>query len=166
MTPPLDSYDIEEIQTQKEFASSRYSFTFWRQQWETFEEHIVYEWRSTKLEDSQASNIPLSSGVYTLILKPAIANHPECAYLMYVGKAKSLRRRFREYLTSELRRTPKRRPKIFRTLVIYPDKIHFCFAPISESEIGAAETSLIRAFMPPLNDQLPAEVSKIVRAFS
>src|SRR2546426_704434 len=80
-------------------------------------------------------NIPASPGVYSLLLRPGIADHPACSYLMYVGKTRSLRRRFREYLTREKQETG--RPKIFRLLMKYPDHVWFCFTNASNDAIDA-----------------------------
>lgn len=161
----MDLYDLAELEGQDEFAASGYSFTFWRRQWENYRDDYQLSWETKRLDGAEKGGVPNEPGVYTLVLKPGIANHPECAYLMYVGKAKSLRRRFGDYLSEELRRSPRRRPKIFRAIRKYPDHIYFCFARIPAAHITAAEHVLIDAYIPPLNNRFSAEVSKIVRAF-
>lgn len=165
MPRPMDLYDLAELQEQDEFVASGYSFTFWRRQWENYKDTHQRSWYTIRLDEAVRNDVPKESGVYTLVLKPGIANHPACAYLMYVGRAKSLRRRFGEYLSEELRRSPKRRPKIFRAIRKYSDHLYFCFTRVPVDDIAATEDALINAYIPPLNDRFSAEVSKIVGAF-
>lgn len=82
---------------------------------------------------------------------------------MYVGKTNSLHRRFGEYLNQEKRETG--RPKIFRLLNVYPDHTWFCFSLVSQTDLVNVEEALLAAYIPPANDQLPAEVSKVTGAF-
>jgi excinuclease UvrABC nuclease subunit len=82
---------------------------------------------------------------------------------MYVGKTKSLRRRFGEYLREKNQETG--RPVILRLLNKYDGFIWFCFAPVPENAITAQENALLAAYRPPFNKQFPAQISPIQGAF-
>lgn len=124
----------------------------------------LHTWQGEKLDTTKTGQIPDTSGIYTLILKPGIADHPACSYLMYVGKTKSLRVRFRKYLTSEKRATG--RPKIFVFLNLYDNYIYFYYIPISVENLDTLEDALISAYLPPLNSEVKGTIGKSVRAWT
>ena len=117
--------------------------------WKTYSP--THAWQGEKLDSSRINQIPDAPGVYTLILQPGIAEHPACSYLMYVGKAKSLRRRFRDYLTSEKLVTG--RPRIFIFLNLYEGFI-FYYTPVKMEALKPVEDSLTDAYQPPLNTEV------------
>ena len=157
----MPNVPIDIIQTQNEMRNHQHTFTLWPQRWETCSE--TYDWQITKLSCKDRGIVPNSSGIYTLLAVPNIAGHPACSYLMYVGQSKSLRRRFREYLSQE--RTESGRPKIFRFLNMYSDQVWFCFTLVHQSHLDAVENGLRDAYVPPLNDNYSGELSKVVGAF-
>lgn len=139
----------------------RCDFVLWPRQWRTY--NGVHDWTMYKLIGQERNNIPDQPGIYTLLIQPGIANHSACSYLMYVGQTNSLHRRFDEYLSERRRETG--RPKILRLLNKYPDNIWFCFTIAPENSLDAMEENLINAYLPPANDQLPAEIRRVMRAF-
>lgn len=131
---------------------------FWRSYTAT------HEWECQKLETANTDQIPTESGVYTLVLNPGIAGHPASAYIMYVGKAEDLRRRFNDYLTVE--RTNRRRTKMYRFLNYYHDEfIHFYFTRIRVDMIDSVENGLRNAYRPPVNSDYEAGISATMGAF-
>jgi excinuclease UvrABC nuclease subunit len=113
--------------------------------------------------DEERRNIPTGSGVYTFLVKPDIASHPACSFLMYVGRSNSLRQRFGHYLYERNRNDG--RPKIVYLLNKYADHLWFCFALLPEDATPAQENALITAYIPPFNNQFPAEIRAPVGAF-
>ena len=105
-------------------------------------------------------------GFTVLLFSLEIADHPHCSYLMYVGMTeRPLRERFREYF-SEKRDATKSRPKLLKLLNVYEDYLHFCCSVIEETErIEEVEKALLNTFIPPCNDEYPAEISRIMKAF-
>jgi len=95
------------LDEQDAIKANSYTIVLWKEKWENYLNKSTYshQWYYYKLESTNSSNIPQKPGIYTLLIQPGIANHPLCSYLMYVGKAKSLCRRFKQYLTSEKKRT-------------------------------------------------------------
>jgi excinuclease UvrABC nuclease subunit len=124
----------------------------------------IHEWHNEKLDRTKANNIPDEAGIYTLILQPGIANHPACSYLMYVGQTKSLRKRFRKYLTSEKRITG--RPKIFAFLNWYDGFICFYYTLVKMETLDTVEDALMDAYQPPLNTEFKGTLSKARSAFT
>ena len=135
-----------------------FKFTLWPQQWATYPES--HQWQLTKLDISKRDGIPDSPGIYTLLVKPDVADHPVCSYMMYVGQTVSLRRRFGEYLNKE--RKPDGRPKIFTFLDMYPNNVWFCFTLVQSSSLDSVESGLRDAYVPPLNENFAGELSPIV----
>ena len=124
----------------------------------------THEWHGEKLDISKKDQIPNEPGIYTLILKPGIASHPACSYLMYVGKEESsLRTRFYDYLTSEKRVTG--RPRIYVFLNLYEGFICFYYTPIKKKELVQVEDSLTNAYQPPLNTKVKGSMGQARRAF-
>ena len=62
--------------------------------------HAV-NWRAVPFGPTNLTQVPDDQkGVYSFVVKPGIAGHPECAYLLSVGMVKNqfFRDRFRQYL--------------------------------------------------------------------
>lgn len=155
--------DRDIIREQDEAIAHRREFILWPSKWEGFDRTKVYGWQWHKLDASERPNIPDEPGIYTLLIQPGIAGHPLCSYLMYVGQAVSLRTRFADYLTRERRESG--RPKIFRLLNKYSNYIWFCFTIVPEETLDDVEDSLMNAYIPPCNDQLPIEIRPVRGAF-
>ena len=154
---------IDLIDFQDEYASHLYKFVLWPRQWQSFNDQRNFHWTQTPLRVEERTNIPDNSGIYSLLIQPNIARHPGCSYLMYVGKAVSLRRRFNDYLTSERRETG--RPMIYRMLNKYSDYLVFCYILIREADLIATEIEIVDAFMPPTNKQFSADINPVRGAF-
>ena len=149
-----------------ELATSIHKVVLWCSKWASYAPTHELRWELRRLSRSERNNVPTDGGVYTLLVQPGIAGHPASSFLMYVGKASSLRRRFGEYLNQE--RRSKGRPKIYRALIRYSDQLWFCYAPLpglDSATLEEVEDALIVAFMPAWNDKLPAQVRSVVEAF-
>ena len=155
----MSDTSIDIIKRQQEGRSHVQRFVLWPRQWATYSES--HNWHQTKLVASERQSVPDSSGIYTLVAKPSIADHPACSYLMYVGRSKSLRRRFGEYLNKE--RKPSGRPLMFQFLNVYSEHAWFCFTLVDFSSLESIEARLRDAYIPPLNDDFRGELSPIVK---
>lgn len=153
------------INEQDEFVAHTYSITLWPKRWKGYVNPAALTWTLVALEDAtrKAKAVPAVSGIYTLLVQPGIANHPNCSFLLYVGQTKSLYTRFGQYLTSEKKETG--RPKIFRLLNKYEGHIKFCFTPVPQMDLDSIEDALIDAYVPFCNDDLPADLRPVVGAF-
>ena len=159
----MSSRSFYDLTSQVDEAKSyTQQFILWPRRWREYTQS--HGWNSVQLDESKANQIPYSPGVYTLVLEPGIAGHPSCCYLMYVGKAVSLRRRFREYLGKEHREDG--RPKIFYFLDRYDGYVCFCYTTVARAVLENVEGGLMNAYTPPLNEQYRGEISRIMRAFT
>jgi hypothetical protein len=157
----MSVHDI--ISEQDEYKAYCQEFTLWPRKWQEYDDSWNLTWHIHRLNSNERLNIPSKAGIYTLLVQPGVADHPACSYLMYIGKTKSLRRRFGEYLNQEKKETG--RPKIFRLLHKYSEHVWFCFSIVAEQELTEIEEALLTAFIPPANDQLPAQINRVTGAF-
>lgn len=143
-----------------------YRFLLWPKQWTLYNFSDLFNWEIHPFQRDKVDQIPIEPGVYCFIIQPGIANHPYCSYLMYVGMTKRpLRERFKQYF-SEKRNIENGRPKILKLLHVYQDYLHFCCTGIAETErIEDIEDKLLNAFIPPCNDEYPAEIRRVMKAF-
>lgn len=141
----------------------------WPKQWTTFlnlqrsKKWDFFDWKIFKFNNDQINMIPQHKGIYSFIIKPEIALHPACSYIMYIGKSeRSLKDRFKEYLREKT--DPKARPKIKDLLKKYDDYLYFCCTEIPADKINEIETKLISAYMPPCNRVYEASIRRVVNA--
>lgn len=152
---------VDIIREQDDMKAHEQCFVLWPRQWQIYLD--THNWKIYRLDEIEKDRIPRRSGVYSLLIQPGIANHPACSYLMYIGQAKSLRRRFMDYLNERKRETG--RPKIYRFLNKYKDYVCFCYTIVRKNDLTKVETNLLNAFIPPANDQYPVEIRRIIGAF-
>lgn len=151
------------IQEQDALLSRRHNFVLSPEQWIAYGDTTINGWQLLRLHKSQHKNIPVKCGIYTLLVQPGLAKHPACSYLMYVGQAVNLKKRFGEYLNSERRASG--RPKILRLLNLYDDYVWFAYTGVAKVRLNTVENRLIKAHLPPCNDKLPTAIRKAAKAF-
>ena len=147
------------VASQDEYQRHVWPVCLWPDQWKTCNLRLI--WRSVALNRHRRSDVPTATGVYSLMVQPGIAGHSTCSYLMYIGKAKNLRKRFGDYLTRERIR----RPKVVRLLGMYSGHISFFYCTIDEDLLDDTEDELLNAFVPPCNSQFTGEVQQARGAF-
>ncbi len=152
----------------KRFALGDYRLTrlvLSPEHWKKFSSPSKLIWGGTKFKPSNAKNVPDGkSGVYSFVVQPNIAEHPACAYLMYVGKAEkqSLRTRFNQYFRHKT--DTSRRTNISKMLRLWDKHLWFYFASVADlTKIDATEQALLNAYLPPVNDQYKGVVAKQLR---
>jgi len=135
--------------------------------WKSFCCDVPLVWASVKFKKSEKIHLPADKGVvYSFIIKPSIADHPSCSYLMYIGKAQdqSLRDRFQQYFYEKTKK--KGRPKIQRLLNLWDGYLWFCYATIDDTNrIHEIEGKLIGALIPPCNDEYPSDIRNAMKAW-
>ncbi len=151
------------IEEQDALLARQYRFVLSPEQWAAYKDAKIAGWNLIRLSKATRKSVPLDSGIYTLLILPSVANHPSCSYLMYVGQAVSLRKRFSEYLNRERRESG--RPKVFRLLNVYDKHVWFAFTGVPRNRLNSVEDGLIEAHLPPCNDKLPAAIRKVGKAF-
>lgn len=154
------------IEIERDIRSYRVDrFVLYPVHWSSYPSLCPLEWRKVKFDASTVESVPNDKrGVYTFVADAAVANHPACSYLLYVGKAEKqdFRKRYKQYL-----RAPqgwKQRPHIAQMVVKWADHLWFYYAEVAdESKIKQLEEDLITAFLPPMNRDWPAEITQLVR---
>lgn len=154
---------VDLLEEQDEAAAHSWSFFLWPRRWQSYADASKKDWKMVKLEKPNKKNIPKTSGIYSLLVQPMIADHPACTFLVYIGKSDDLNRRFGEYLNKEKKVTG--RPKVFRILHKCEAHAWFCYFTIDMDALDEAEDKLLAAYLPPCNDSYPAEVRRVVGAF-
>ena len=130
--------------------------------WKDFRANTPLKWGETKFQKSNGKQVPNDTpGVYTFVIRPEIAAHPACSYLMYVGKAQkqSLRKRYKQYFTEQDDSSD--RVHVTKMLRLWRKHLWFYYAPIKDpTKIDAAEQALMNAFLPPVNRSYRGVVSR------
>ena len=151
------------IKEQDELAAHSPPITMWPKKWKSYPNPRVLSWKLVRLVNASRNSVPFKSGIYSLLIRPDIAAHPSCSYLMYIGQTVDLRTRFGNYLTSERKETG--RAKLFRLLNRYDEYLWFCFCEVPEADLDTVEDALIEAYVPHANGDFPADMRPVVRAF-
>ena len=149
----------------KEAKSHKYEFVLWPQRWQQYEPLINYNWITFAFCQDSVEKIPDKPGVYAFLIQPHIADNLDVSYLMYVGQtSRSLKKRFKEYLTEM--NSNRGRPKIVTLLQMYQGYLYFsCITLDNNVSPHDVEEELLKALIPPANDQLPAEIRSVIKAF-
>lgn len=147
-------------------AINRYGhrFVLWPHRWANLQLACNLDWKVVPFSEASEALLPLALGVYAFLIRPQLASL-DLTYLMYVGKTdRTFRERFREYLRE--RDSGQIRPKLLKILPQYPDHLFFAYAEVPAGHSAKdVETVLLRAFVPPGNDQLDAEFMRADKAF-
>jgi len=138
-------------------------FTLWPKTWQAYNSTLCAGWKFYPLTKANKPSIPSKPGIYTFLVQPGIAQHPAASFLMYVGQAKDLAKRFGDYLSAE--RKPGGRPRVIRLLHKYENYLLFCYCEVPKQDLDVAENSLISAMDPPCNDRVDATLSATKKAF-
>jgi hypothetical protein len=132
--------------------------------WQAYVQHLQLAWQQpVPFSPGEVNNIPNDErrGVYSFVVQPNIAQHPNCSYLMYVGKVEdqSFRDRYRDYLYERRQGENSRRVHVSRMLQKWDGFLWFCYAPVNNAAlISQIEDELLAAYLPPANRRFPAKV--------
>ena len=154
----MEQYDLD-LKLAIEVKVHTVKFILDPNKWGNLTLPVTLNWTMIPFHQNQVQNVPNDKvGVYSFIVKPDIANHTNCSYLMYVGQTthQSFRLRYTQYLHDQ--RTKKGRLYVVHMLSTWPEHLWFCYAPIQQVEyIGEIEDRLKIAYVPPVNRDWPAE---------
>ena len=130
--------------------------------WSEFTCPVTLAWEPIKFTADHVDNVPDNlSGVYSFIVRPGIADHPQCSYLLYVGKVEdqAFRARYKQYLREKQEGVKARRVHVSRMLQKWDGYLWFCYAPIENGAlIGQVEDALLAAYLPSHNRTFPSHV--------
>ncbi len=148
--------------------SHTHSFTLWPDQWRRCNLQNSLSWNTYAFSPASTGSIPEQPGIYAFLIQPNIANNLNASYLIYIGKTeRNLRVRFQEYLREVKNQSG--RPKICFLLGSYDGYLSFSCAVVKSNTLSATlnalEKELLKVFIPPANDRIPAEVGRVVEVF-
>jgi len=137
-------------------------------QWAALALPVTLRWTVKHFASSKPTLIPSNkTGVYSFVVQPGIADHPNCAYLLYVGKAAGatgFRARYYKY-RAEKGKQDSVRPLVNRMINKWYEHLWFCFAEVADPLVKEVEDKLLLAYLPPINTEFPGEASAGMRAF-
>lgn len=134
------------------FSGHNYMMVLMPALWDTFSRAaggVRLTWQEIPFRGRNADRITADCGVYAFVLRPKIGTHRDHCYLMYVGSADNLRRRFREYLREKDSR--RGRTEIVFLLRTYAPVLWFTYAAVANGTQKDIETALYTAMWPPCN---------------
>ena len=156
---------VDLLDESDQLMAHEYKFYPWPKAWASYNLQDSFSWEIYPFRRNQVTEIPRKPGIYSFVIQPGITSYPDCSYLMYIGKAEgTLRKRFQDYLYEQNNREG--RPRILRLLNRYQGYLYFRCSIIEKIErIVEIERALLKAFIPPCNSELPAEIRHVKGAF-
>lgn len=135
--------------------------------WTSYSNTTPLEWHKVKFDQEDLSRVPDDAfGIYTFVVDAAVANHPHCSYLLYLGKAErqSLRSRIKQYFYEP--QNPKGRGPIQDMILKWHTHLFVCYTCIEDTtQIDNLENSLLEAFVPPMNQNYKGVFGQAHRAW-
>lgn len=139
------------------------TFTLVPADWKAYPSTITLKWKLVAFDEKNHSKIPKKSGVYTFVIVPGVARHPRNSLPIYVGEAKDLNNRYKNYLDD--RTNAKARPLVKAMFALWYDYLVYCYAEIDDSSlVHGVQDDLIRALSPVINSMYPKDVQATVTA--
>ena len=133
-------------------------------QWTAYSNTTPLTWHYVKFEPANSGFVPNTTGIYSFVVDPGISHHPGTHYLLYLGRARglSLRDRYQSYIREK--NADKGRPPVQAMLNKWADHLWFYYAEVvNTAVIDALEEDLLTAYLPPVNQNFPAEILKILK---
>jgi hypothetical protein len=137
--------------------------------WKSFPANLRLAWKRKPFGNAHVDSIPDNQyGVYSFVIGEGVGHHPASGCLLYIGKAakQSFKKRYAQYLEERKRQRRTDRIKIAWALTKWDGHISFYYAAIPRGKatvITRAENELLKALLPPLNEQFPAKVRDAVK---
>lgn len=147
------------------------SATFWLvpSLWMEYSGSDDLDWQLIKFDEDTVNGsrdlLEGRTGVYTLIIRSGVGNHPHCDYLVYVGKTEDqdfYTRWLQEVRLPTLKTIKQTRLRKF--IRQWGTHMWACFADMDDA-IDEMESELQKAWVPPANDVLPGHLNRWRRAF-
>lgn len=158
--PSLEEF-VDLIRSQLEAGELKFSLSL--DLWADCQIPIPLSWKCVHFTDDNAGKVPKKKGgVYGFVLQPPPQDPPETRYLLYIGRTKQMRTRYRRYLRDKVRGY-KARPHINIMLNAWPDNLWFCYATVEEIDgLPNLENILLNTWIPPFNREFKGELNSAV----
>lgn len=135
-----------------EHRGAQYTFELYPQLWERCATPLrmkTAKWQRVFFKPENQGIIPNSPGIYMFVVAPRHAYLRDHTYIFYVGKAKSLQRRYGEYISERLGEDIEHdRERIVDFLSRFKGHLYFHYHCCAESEIENKEDYLVDRIYP------------------
>lgn len=128
------------------------------------EKEADFQWTEVKFKKENRILIPESKGIYFFLIKPtnsALLNESH-KYILYIGQAKNLRRRYGEYFRYASSKHASEQLKRYM-VVIWRSHLYFNFIELlstNDDELTDIEYKLIDSIAPPFNKDFRSDFVK------
>lgn len=123
----------------------------------------INDWQEVKFFKENQKDIPGKQGIYMFIARLDVENitNTNHSYILYVGQAKDLRKRFGNYFDYKQTTHPSDQLKR-KMILIWENFLFFNFitTDYSKKELTDFEYQLIDTIVPPMNNQFRAKLVK------
>ena len=134
----------------------QYTFKLHPELWRIPEVEAYYRgrsWTKISFDEAKAKDVPDESGVYMFVAEPRMAALDDHSYIFYVGKATSLRARFKVYFKEMRCELDHNRKNVVKFLSHLNPYLFFHYTLIDTADIAKAEALLKDNIDPPANTQ-------------
>jgi hypothetical protein len=112
---------------------------------------VSLKWEYVAFAKINQDQIPAQPGIYMFIIHPHTANIEHHSIILYFGRAKNLRTRFKEYVEERHGVRPEDRQSVVHMLTIYRNRIDFGYAIVDYYRTEEIEDLLIYTLTPCCN---------------
>ena len=140
------------LKSRKDRSGLGYFLVFDPSKWSSFAtitNSLTTAWREVRFNSAGKRSIPTASGIYAFCVRPKVGSHSDHVYLMYVGKADNLRRRYGDYLRE--RRNGSDRVEVVFFLNTYKRDLWFTYHRVPQAQLKDIEDAMISSIWPPAN---------------
>jgi len=133
-----------------------YEFKLYPQLWSCPKLAAYYKGRKWQVVPftSPPPVLPASSGIYMFVVGPYCGDLKDHSYIVYVGKATNLRKRYSEYLQEKAGKCANPRERVVLVLNEFEDYLYFHYTSVPKNELTEAEALLKDNLTPFCNTQL------------
>jgi len=127
-----------------------------------FKQNLSFEWHEIEFKKENKIRVPDKQGIYMFVAKPEKEHlvHMYHSYIMYIGQANNLKKRFDSYFHYKNNTEPHNQLKRIMT-VIWEKYLSFCYFVtnnLEEKKLDMLEYDLIDTIIPPINNQFRAKI--------
>jgi hypothetical protein len=137
--------------------AGQYQFRLYPQLWKSPELARYYtgrRWDVVKFEKPPPA-LPDAPGIYMFVVGPYCGGLKDHSYIFYVGKAKSIKTRYSNYLDEKEGKGFNPREEVMLFLNNFDGYLFFHYIQVPEAELTQAEDLLKNNLTPVANDQIP-----------
>ena len=150
---PIDNPVLADFKAKKE---GLFAFRLYPQLWGREELTSYYKGRKWEVVPftNPAPALPDEPGIYMFVVGPYCGGLKDHSYIFYVGQAKSLKKRYPNYLTEKAGGGPSPREQVVMFLNHFDGYLQFHYTLVPRGELNMAEALLKDNLTPVANTQL------------